>query len=41
VLLVSEPAVSILLASGDARELLQVGTYEASRRGGRLAPVNS
>jgi len=40
-LLVSEPAVSILLASGDARELLQVGTYEASLHGGRLAPVNS
>lgn len=40
-LLVSEPAVSILLASGDARELLQVGLYEASRHGGRLAPVNS
>jgi len=40
-LLVSEPAVSILLASGDARELLQVGTYEASRHGGRFTPVNS
>jgi ABC-type nitrate/sulfonate/bicarbonate transport system substrate-binding protein len=40
-LLVSEPAVSILLASGAARELLQVGAYEASRHGGRYTPVNS
>ena len=40
-LLVSEPAVSILLASGAARELLQVGTFEASRHGGRFTPVNS
>jgi len=40
-LLVSEPAVSILLASGAARELLQVGSYEASRHGGRYTPVNS
>jgi ABC-type nitrate/sulfonate/bicarbonate transport system substrate-binding protein len=40
-LLVSEPAVSILLASGAARELLQVGAFEASRHGGRYTPVNS
>jgi sulfonate transport system substrate-binding protein len=40
-LLVSEPAVSILLASGAARELLQVGSFEASRHGGRYTPVNS
>lgn len=37
----SEPVVSVLLADGTARELLQVGTYEAEQRDGAFVPVNS
>jgi ABC-type nitrate/sulfonate/bicarbonate transport system substrate-binding protein len=37
----SEPAISLLLADGTAKELFQVGSYEAQQRGGAYVPVNS
>jgi ABC-type nitrate/sulfonate/bicarbonate transport system substrate-binding protein len=37
----NEPAVSQLLADNDARDLLQVGAYEAQQHEGRFVPVNS